>query len=255
MKKSVQLVSLVVVALLVLLSGCTPAPMPVPTSTRIPPTFTPSPIPTTSGGTTADSISTPFYKIIHEIGDGGFLSEEPCGPPCFLNIIPGVTTETEANTILQGYFDLKDCHHWDERHEGGVHAIQCPRAFAGPSLTVTVGIDFGEHDIVDGLGFTPTKTITVEEVIKRYGEPSAVDILGWGVQNQKTTSVTMKLFFDDIQTVVDLPQQAGMNYKLEPSSQVGGIYYPGNLSFKKIRTMSQPWNGYGEYEGPYWPGP
>ncbi len=47
MKKSVESVSLAVVVLIVLLSGCAPVLTPVPTSTPVPATFTSSPIPPT----------------------------------------------------------------------------------------------------------------------------------------------------------------------------------------------------------------
>ena len=46
---------------------------------------------------------------ISAIGEGGFLSQKPCGLPCFWGITPDITTEEEAIGILQQHVDVDDC--------------------------------------------------------------------------------------------------------------------------------------------------
>ncbi len=40
-------------------------------------------------------ISSCIQSSPSDIGDGGFISEKPCEAPCFLNIIPDVTSEEQ----------------------------------------------------------------------------------------------------------------------------------------------------------------
>jgi len=117
--------------------------------------------------TTPGSSSVPQVAYVGELGvrDGGFLSGEPCGPPCFWGIVPGETTEAEAIQILKavlgGVFEKCTVYNYEPR------GIGCFR----PNL----GIEFRKGtDIVDGVGFRPSDRITLEDVIAKHGEPDAL---------------------------------------------------------------------------------
>ena len=67
----------------------------------------------------------PTPKPTIDIGDGGFLSEEPCGPPCFWGIIPGETTEAEVAEILEQRGIYAACETWVSKFEEGSKGIDC----------------------------------------------------------------------------------------------------------------------------------
>jgi hypothetical protein len=179
-----------------------------------------------------------------DIGDGGFLSEKPCKAPCFLGIIPDMTTKEQALEIFQQQFDISNCNEWPGIKNG--QEIWCN----------PVNIKFSPSDKVNNISFSLTQSITMEEVIAKYGRPNAFNILGLGPgNNERTTSVVMLLFFDNIHMTVSLPEQIGNKYDVEPSAQIDWINYLGNAEWQLEKEDTQPWHGYGEYEGPYWAGP
>ncbi|MBA3074003.1 MAG: hypothetical protein FP831_10430, partial [Anaerolineae bacterium] len=50
--------------------------------------------------TSSCTTQTEEYPVLN-IDDGGLLSKNPCTPPCFWNITPGITTEESAINILE----------------------------------------------------------------------------------------------------------------------------------------------------------
>jgi hypothetical protein len=107
-----------------------------------------------------------------DVGDGGFLSGEPCGPPCFWGIVPGQTMEAEVMEILQERGVFKVCRAHDREAEGGIRGIICPQ-FA-------VGFRRGGN-VVDDVVLWPSTPITAEEIIAKYGEPEFVKVGGLGI--------------------------------------------------------------------------
>ena len=97
-----------------------------------------------------------------DIGDGGLLSDLPCGPPCFQKIYPGITTEQSVQKTLQDF--SQPCRDID---------------FPGTTFKVIdcqgVSISFRDS-IVDDVSFYPSAIITVQEVIDKYGAPEGVSI-------------------------------------------------------------------------------
>jgi hypothetical protein len=93
MRKSIWFFFLAYMFLTVLLSGCVPAPTPMPTSTPIPPTFTPSPIPPTftpepTATSTPDVVATQkadkFNQLLTSFVEQGYL-DSPSGDIQTLN--------------------------------------------------------------------------------------------------------------------------------------------------------------------------
>lgn len=190
------------------------------------------------------SVTPATQSVNLDIGDGGFLSEEPCGPPCFWGITPDVTTEEEAIKTFQDHFDIRNCDQWPT-----------PKSHQEISCNPIV-IEFNLSGKVDHISYNSSQPLTVQDAIVKYGEPSAINILGRSKDNSgTTTSVTILLFFDNIHTVIGLPEQAGTNYNVTLATMIGGINYPGKDKWKVVRENTQPWHGYGVYQGPFWAGP
>jgi hypothetical protein len=180
-----------------------------------------------------------------DVGDGGVLSGEPCGPPCLWNITPDITTEQQVIEILEKHFIKSDCDSpWPASEQN-------PWIVCGP-----IGVEIGEGGKVVNLEIKPVQPITVGDFLGSYGEPDAVHLDGDGPGGFNTPAewVFMDLFFDKIRTEVHLPRQDGTTFVLEPSTLIDAITYPGSVWTNRVSNVA-PWAGYGEYQGPIWAGP
>ena len=92
------------------------------------------------------------YRKGLEIKDGGLLSGEPCGPPCFIGIIPGVTTEEQVYQIIKNQNLNALCEKDDKVARGGERGITCSNIFI-----VTFA---NKSNLVNGLGYTILEIIT-----------------------------------------------------------------------------------------------
>jgi hypothetical protein len=111
-------------------------------------------------------------KPEEKIGDGGILSGQPCSAPCFWDITPGVTTIQQATDILSSKLGLSNCDQLDTRNNGGSRGMQCSN----------ITVDFDDKDLISGIGFSPANNITVDEIIKKYGNPDGVFIARHGIE-------------------------------------------------------------------------
>ena len=173
-----------------------------------------------------------------DVGDGGFLSEDPCGPPCFWGIIPGQTKETEVIEILQERGVLETCEAFDNEAEGGSRGMKC-------GSRVFINFEQGD-DVVRGLGFNLSSTITVQEAVAKYGEPAGVLVVPLGVH---VIDVQLVLVYPSMLTWVRLSLQKEGPYILEPSTSVENIAYAvfiGERSYAD-NPFWKEWKGYGEY--------
>jgi hypothetical protein len=119
--------------------------------------------------------------------DDGFFSGNPCGPPCLLGIIPGVTKEAEALRILKDK-DFQECEAFDKEKQGGIRGVSC-RSSIRNSFRPYIGINFQlGTDIVNSIGFNPFHKITVEDVISKYGEPDTILVTEIGTSKIPHTS-------------------------------------------------------------------
>ncbi|MBC7228084.1 MAG: hypothetical protein H5T61_12790 [Thermoflexales bacterium] len=181
---------------------------------------------------------TPATPMV-DIGDGGFLSEEPCGPPCFWGIIPGQTTEAEVIKILQRRGMYATCEVRDFEPEGGERVISC-------GSRLIIGFERGS-EVVNGIGFSPSLTIAAEEVITKYGEPELVEVGGLGVH---VIDFQLTMAYPGMLTWVRLSLQDKLPYILEPSTRVRNIAYAvdfGDPCYYEDNPLWKEWHGYGEY--------
>ena len=173
-----------------------------------------------------------------DVGDGGFLTEEPCSPPCFWDIVPGETTEAEVTEILQERGVLETCEAFDNEAEGGARGMKC-------GSRVFISFEQGD-DVVRGLGFDPSSIITVQEAVAKYGEPAGVLVVPLGVH---VIDVQLVMVYPSMLTWVRLSLQKEGPYILEPSTSVENIAYAvffGERSYADDPFWKE-WHGYGEY--------
>ena len=169
-----------------------------------------------------------------DIGDGGFLSEEPCGPPCFWGIVPGETTEDQVVEILQETNVFETCEMFDREDEGGYRGMKC-------GSRVFIGFERG-GDLVTGVGFNPS-SITVQDIVEKYGEPEGVTVGGLGVH---VIDYQLIMAYPTMLTLVRLSLQDEGPYILEQSTLVRNVAY--DVIFDEEFSLDwEEWHGYGEY--------
>ncbi len=181
-----------------------------------------------------------------DIGDGGFLSGEPCGPPCLLGITPNLTTEAEAVRLLKAKGLYNNCYIYNHEAETGLRGAAC--------VPVSLAY-FRGSDVVGSIGFQPSQPITVEMVIAKYGDPDAVSVsstwFNW--ENQPETS--MALFYSRLGASLALGEQQGNTFFVGPSTRISGVSYSDNMfpsirEYEKISKSRSAWHGFGQYQEP-----
>ena len=187
------------------------------------------------------------------IGDGGLLSPgQSCAAPCFLGITPGVTQESQAWEILRSQGIDQSCKNWDNISESGTRGIQCE--FSGGGLkrslgVISLGLD-PKSDIIRFVGFTPSEAITIQDVIQKYGSPNWIAV--WDGGTPEHISIDITVFYDNISTRLDLPQQDGSIYDLQPNAMIYSVSYLSSQAYKDyvelIKDNLQTWKDYGSYQ-------
>ena len=172
---------------------------------------------------------------MENIGDGGFLTGQPCGPPCFWGIYPGSTSEKQLLTILQDKGIDNECERFDRTQEGGREGIICLY-----NILIILA-----HDKVEEIGFTSTEKITVGEAITNFGDPNHILVAITSTPEYPRT--TMMLFFDDIQTSLVLPEQKGISYLIDSDVEIVNIGYSDKESYLSTTKTLPKWSGYIKY--------
>lgn len=180
----------------------------------------------------------PVASIADTIGDGGFLSHDPCGPPCFWNIIPGVSSEDEVVQILRAKDLSQECQPYNHEAESAGRGISCASS---------IGVSFRKGTkTVEDLGFVPSQKITLEAVIAKLGAPDRVFVVPSGLPEHPRT--VMLLYYDNLKTIVNLAEQDGITFVVQPSLAIKTIGYSDRDSYEASRRFAQyDWKGYVEY--------
>lgn len=170
---------------------------------------------------------------ILSIGDGGLISGKPCSVPCFYNVILGETPKDSIVTILeeQGF------HQCDQDLEGNV---RCAERILISWLP--------ETNIVNGIGYYLERKVTVEEVVKKYGDPDIVVIVPTGIP--ETPATTVLLLFDEYKMRLRLPEADLADYHISETTEIELVNYFDDVNYAEQREnmFSQSWQGYGVYE-------
>jgi hypothetical protein len=178
-------------------------------------------------------------NVPSSMGDGGFLSSNPCGPPCFQGIIPGTTTEHEAVQILQSQGLYYNCSSFNNEVSSGKRGVECG---SSASISFQRGTD-----IVDAVSFGLSQKVTVADVIAKYGEPDTVLV----ALDHRYPRAGMNLYYTDLRAIIGLPDQEGSIFRVSASTMVESIAYLSTASYKfhvpAIDSLPK-WKGYGEYK-------
>lgn len=96
--------------------------------------------------------------------EDSLITGNPCRPPCWHDIVPGVTTQAELSDFLEGNEALiGPCESFDYRAAGGANGVRCNHALF--HLT---------SNIVETITLYFTNLLKLSDVIAIYGAPQYV---------------------------------------------------------------------------------
>jgi hypothetical protein len=171
------------------------------------------------------------------IGDGGLISGKPCLPPCFFGIIPGTTTKNQVIEILK---------------QNGLNIIgniDSPPSWFDNGF----GAEFNTSGILDNIGFTPTKNITVQMVIDEYGHPDSVAVPFNSMSLPESPEIDMGLYINKFHIYLVLQTRQNYAYPLTPDSLVSEVVYFDGTTYDHYLLQDEhitEWKGYDSYEDP-----
>jgi hypothetical protein len=175
------------------------------------------------------------------IRDGGLLSGDTCGPPCLWGIIPGITTKSDTFELLEAKgVPIKKCD-YSQRQNPDQSELRCGQVDFGYSL----GIAFYSSGIVKGISFTPEFSVTLDEVVARYGNPDSVSVFNLNV-SELPRDLGIQLYYDQLQTVLFLPNQEE-NAVITSNLGIVEVMYSDAQSYMETKRYSQPWHGFSQY--------
>jgi hypothetical protein len=174
------------------------------------------------------------------IGDGGLISEDPCGPDCFFGITPAISSQEDVEVQLKKYKLRWLCKIEDFY---GNLSYTCDDSFV-------IYIDRNSN-LVSLIGFTPKIDIKLESVINKYGAPDFLVAYEAGTTPEHPLTTT-RLYFNKYNLCIDVSEQAGNFIQISPELVIRNVGY--SQEFPELNHSSfvkQLWQGYGKYYQAY----
>jgi hypothetical protein len=181
----------------------------------------------------------PTHPKLADIGDGGLLSGLPCAAPCVFGIRIGETQLDQVIPTLEQN-GLSDCLTEDSASWIG---ITC-------GYSVVVQVD-KPANLVNVIGFYPSRPISLGEITERYGEPDFVTLQPDGPTEAPTSR--MHLYWDSLQMTVAMPQINSHMYTLEATTTAEMVIFLDEAQYidssqAEFGEFYKLWNGYGTYQ-------
>jgi hypothetical protein len=168
-----------------------------------------------------------------------YFSNSTCNAPCLLGITPGVTSEGEAKSVIKNSTDFQNCHEFDNTNQGGVHWIKCD--------VIVMVLKDGK---ISQIGFNSTG-LTLEEVIKKYGEPDALNIFLVNLPDYPART-SAALYYDKKQAQINLMESDGEDYDIYPEMSATSVTYLSQEEYGQLKKIAMDsWNGYGRYKATF----
>ena len=158
------------------------------------------------------------------------ITGEPCSPPCWQNMTPGLTTMTEARAIAE---TLGATIYEIENHDFAF-------AFSDEGLCCFIFTD-DDEDLVDTIALLFSGKLTAGDIIARYGDPSYVD----GAIADDTTEAALRLFYPE-RSLMLLAAIDGIDDRLGETTPIyQAVYVPEDLMANILEsTPLDNWKGY-----------
>jgi len=182
-------------------------------------------------------------NVSANIADGGLLTGKPCAPPCFFGIYPGKTQKDQA-------IDIMNYHGFKTRSYAGNHV-----GFMNNKIV----FNFNQLSAyTEGVWFAPATTISVQDIIEKYGPPESVSVVLNGISSPENLEIDMGLDYDHLQMYLGLETQNNNAYELKRDMRISYGRYFDNSAYIEFITMGgqltkthiSAWKGYGLYKDP-----
>lgn len=176
-----------------------------------------------------------------------FINDKTCAPPCLGNIIPGVTTQTEALNIVSANKAFGTCDLVDLSQQGGIKYIRCQSYKRSMNITL-------DDDRVTGIGIHPYPNYSLKTIVDRLGYPEWISC---GLVNLPDHQKRVKpiLWFDKYSTSVSLPEMASDQCALSPTLEIETIVYESVDNYRENKSAIErlknimTWEGFRTYPG------
>lgn len=176
------------------------------------------------------------------LNDDSLITGEPCVAPCWNDITPGVTAWSEALTILEDDPSIEDPTVQTAEDSASVAA-----SFKEPGGIDASGQIFSEDGETVGLIFLRlAPTLTLDQVLERYGEPSYV--IGTPFSDDPPQAIVNLVYPEDQMIVyVFVPGKAG---SLDGTNEVVGVLYmqPSDMETLLKTSSLHAWEGLASFE-------
>ncbi len=199
--------------------------------------------PNTGISTQATDLPTQHPTGIVSIGDGGLISGKPCASPCFFGIRVGETPLQQVIPTLENN-NISPCYQIDELN-----------IFCSDTDVAKVSVTVNESTlVVNGVGYDPDVSISVQNVIEKYGNPSLIQIeLDRTNGTPESPILLMSLLWDQTKMGVALPDKNDSEeqfYDIENTTDIEWVSFYDDITYSKIAASesSKPWQGYGTYK-------
>jgi len=181
-----------------------------------------------------------FAKYGINIGDGGVLSGLPCPAPCVFGIRAGETQLDQVMPTLE---------------KNGIASSKCitePNVswflFTCGAARLNVQVDT-QTNIVNAVWLHPNDSISLGEIIEKYGEPNYVT-----VDQETLGTIHPRFYWNSIRMLVLLPKISGETCNVEKTTRVEVIDFSDENLYRTSEKESdpyyEPWKGYGIYQAP-----
>ena len=185
-----------------------------------------------------------FYFTITQridIGDAGLISGMPCASPCVFGIQSGETRLDQVLPLLK---------------TNGIDSSNC---FTEPSVSwilVSCGANRfkvqinAQTKIVNSIEFHPNTSISVGEIIKKYGAPNFVGVLHDKLL--KGPTIQMYLYWDSNRMLVILPKINAEIYDIEKATKIEEVNFSDEELYQDSSEIEfgpfyKLWKGFGAY--------
>lgn len=176
--------------------------------------------------------------------ENSLLSMEPCGPPCFFDIIPQKSTKQDVFDSLDKFGLNNRCKSTEPTRLENISVVECIHSI------IKIGIDETE-DVVNSIEFSPNSRITIESVINTYGEPDFLKCYSVNTTSEKPSSNVM-IFFKKESMGIIIENFDGYFANIRPDTLINTVIYSASfVDNQEKKGFTQQWKGYSEY--PAWP--
>jgi hypothetical protein len=172
--------------------------------------------------------------------DTSLIDSEPCAAPCWRGIIPGVTTWSDARTILEDDTTLQNLQIQQDENSNARAAIWEQKD--GSGCCQMFSSEDGE--LVNVLFLRTAPNIDLEELFGVHGEPT------YAVSSEfSDDQAIVNLIYPDVPMVI-YAFVAGPNASLTENSEVIAVLYlpPEDMELVIQTSNLHAWEGYADFQ-------